>query len=119
MALTPPSIDQNTPGANRRSENRRVLRTRVVLVFPSHPPFEGRTLDIASGGLGLEVPYNLHVGEEGTVGIQLLVMGVRRLIEARVRVANCICHTEGFRIGLSFVSMNDDSRKAILDYLKS
>ncbi len=94
----------------RRRLTRRALLVRAQVEIPGRPVLSGHAVDVSTGGLGLQCPVAVPVGEEIKVCFPLELFGETRIITLYGQVCYCIKQTEHhYRLGLQFVHMDDDT----------
>ncbi|HEU4622485.1 MAG TPA: PilZ domain-containing protein [Burkholderiaceae bacterium] len=106
----------------RRYEPRKPLHTRVQLLLPNTSLIEARAFDISLGGLGMVSPLNLPVRAQGTAAFSLPVKdGAIQTIRLPVRIAYSICSSAnvGFKIGLQWLSIDEQDRFKIAAYIQT
>ncbi|MCE4553812.1 PilZ domain-containing protein [Roseateles cellulosilyticus] len=104
------------PGKERRTTERKTLRTAAQLKLPSGHVVDARTLDIGKGGAGVVSDYNLVVGAKVAVRITLPVTSSGGVVfEATATVANCTLASKdgGFRLGLQFQPLETAAAAAL------
>lgn len=104
-------------GQERRAHPRKPLRTAATLTALGRQ-VPARTLDISKEGLGITSDLNVPVGTKCTIAFSLLVgpRGHRVQLNA-LAVDTVMSGFDGFRIGLSLLSVSPDDRKLIEQFL--
>ena len=111
------------PIAERREHDRKPLRGPAHLLPPGQPPFQVRLIDLSEAGMRVACSVNPPL-----MSISVIRMSVPNsdrtgfsLIEARVQVLNSIYARaeDGFRVGLKFLDLPDDTEKIISAFLAS
>jgi hypothetical protein len=93
----------------RRDERRHTMLVRANIEIPEQLSLQGHAVDLSRGGMGVQVPMNVRVGEGVKVTLPLEVCGERRTLVLMGSVCYCKKQSEQhFRIGLQFVHMDDD-----------
>ncbi|MDG0856928.1 PilZ domain-containing protein [Roseateles puraquae] len=107
--------------AERRTAERKGLRTRATLLLGQTQAFEVRTLDLASGGMGIVAQANPRPGTVMVIRFQLPIKPMGYVpIEARARVVHSVysASEQGFKIGLAFIEIRPDAAAAVLRYVQ-
>jgi hypothetical protein len=105
------------PGAERRANPRKPLRTAAVLTALGRQ-VPARTLDISKEGLGLTSDLNVPVGTKCTVAFSLLVGAHGHPVKLNALAVDTVMSGfDGFRIGLSLLSVSADDRRLIEQFL--
>jgi c-di-GMP-binding flagellar brake protein YcgR len=116
-----PDPDSPKTGAERREAVRRNLRASAMVLLPGQPGRIGRTLDVSETGLCIVLPEGLAGGTECMVGFELPDRtGSRKRVQSRARVVHSILSTQGdgFKVGMQFVQMPDDTRRALEAFIR-
>lgn len=104
----------------KRSHERRPMRTPVELLLPGRPALAMRSTDISVGGIGLMASASAPIGLELTLRIALpLGRAGTQAFEVRARVQHSVFSSrdDGFRIGMVFLKPSDRLVVAIGDFL--
>ncbi len=107
--------------AERRTAERKSLRTRATLLLGQTQAFEVRTLDLATGGMGIVAQANPRPGTLLVIRFQLPIKPVGCApVEARAKVVHSVysASEQGFKIGLAFIELRPDMAAAVLRYLQ-
>jgi c-di-GMP-binding flagellar brake protein YcgR len=108
-------------GADRREAVRRSLRSPALVLLPGQPGRVGRTVDVSETGLCVMLPDGLADGVECLVGFELPDRaGARKRYQARARVVHSVLSNQGdgFKVGMQFVQMPDDTRRALESFIR-
>lgn len=104
-----------TGKSNRRRQRRERLSVKADVTLPGDLTIVGHTLDISSGGLSIEVPYMLGMGERCEIELNLSKLGGPKWVQVVGEVRNCNqVDDDSYRVGLQFVDM-DAQLKTLLD----
>lgn len=105
------------PGADRRANPRKPLRTAAMLTALGRQ-VPARTLDISKEGLGLTSDLNVPVGTKCTVAFSLLVGTRGHPVQLNALAVDTVMSGfDGFRIGMALLSVSADDRRLIEQYL--
>lgn len=77
----------------------------------------GKTIDISDTGVGVLLPAALPPGQIGEMHIQMLSFGEMVAVRAKFIAVHCVLSHDEFRLGLQFLGMSPQMRKAIHDVL--
>jgi len=99
--------------SDQRLSPRKILRSHGVLVMNGQEPLSFNTLDIGSGGMGVELPRQLSSGQRCHVRFALIFNGRKIEVPALVKVTHCVCGRNGFKAGLQFIEIDEVSAAAI------
>lgn len=106
--------------ASRRQFARKQLRVRAVFAVEGQPPTLVRTFDISPGGIGLAGEVNPVPTTHCTVRVALPInRGSNVVVEFEGRVIYSVFSSPDrvFKIGIQFVSMSEEVRSVLLQYL--
>jgi hypothetical protein len=117
--------DDNGPkksGADRREAARRPLRGPALVLLPGQPGRLGRTVDVSETGVCVMLPEGLPETTECLVGFEVPDRnGVRKRVQARARVVHSVLSTQGgdgFKIGMQFLQVPDETRRALETFIR-
>jgi c-di-GMP-binding flagellar brake protein YcgR len=106
--------------AEKRSHERRAMRSPVEVLLPGRAALAMRATDISVGGIGLVAAANAPLGLEVQLRIPLPfgASGTQHF-EVRARVQHSVFSSrdDGFRIGMVFLRPSDRLVVAIGDFL--
>ena len=108
-------------GADRREAVRRHLRSPALVLLPGQPGRVGRTVDVSETGLCVLMPEGLAGGTECMVGFELPdKAGTRKRVQARARVVHSVLSTQGdgFKIGMQFAQVPDETRRMLESFIR-
>jgi c-di-GMP-binding flagellar brake protein YcgR len=111
---------QAVAARDRRSCQRKVLRTVAQLRLPGAQALAVRTLDISSDGLCIAAAVNLPAKTECVV---CLAMPVRTRGSTSVEIHACVVHSiftsseDCFKIGLQFTTLSPETAQTITQFL--
>jgi c-di-GMP-binding flagellar brake protein YcgR len=109
------STSTSAAKSNRRTAQRAHLHVKADVTLPGDLTIVGHTLDISAGGLSIEVPYELKLGQRCEIELNLSKMGGPKWIQVIGEVRYCSqADDDTFRAGLQFVDV-DDKLKETLD----
>lgn len=103
--------------SEKRQAARKVLKVKAVLAMEGAEALVGRTLDVGSDGVCLQLPGPLKVGAVGMVQFDIFLDGKVKIINAKSRVQYCILSNGEFKIGFQFVQVELASLAALAKYL--
>lgn len=104
----------------RRAARRTNLHLKADVTLPGDLTIVGHTLDISSGGLSLEVPYRLELGQRCEIELNLSKMGGPRWVQLTGEVRRCVDVDEGrFMAGLQFVDIDPALAEMLDKYIWS
>jgi hypothetical protein len=103
--------------ANKRNAVRKPFRGRgKVTVNAKQVSFQ--SIDIGVGGICLLMPDQLNLGDVYYIEVSAFINGRKMDITAKGKACYCICGSDGFKIGLQFISLDEASEKTISLYMK-
>lgn len=108
-------------GADRREAIRRQLRSPALVLLPGQPGRVGRTVDVSETGMCLMLAEGLPDGTECLIGFELPEKGgARKRVQSRARVVHSVLSTqgEGFKIGMQFLQVPDETRRALESFIR-
>jgi c-di-GMP-binding flagellar brake protein YcgR len=106
--------------SNRRIAQRAHLHVKADVTLPGDLTIVGHTLDISAGGLSLEVPYELQLGQRCEIELNLSKMGGPSWVQVIGEVRYCsAADDDTFRAGLQFVDMDDKLKETLDQYIWS
>ena len=98
----------------RRSSPRRSIVVRADVEIPGKKRLSAHAVDLSKGGLGLQCPEAIAVGEEVHVTVPLEVCGDTQTVKMTGRVCYCTKQTEHhYRLGLQFVHLDAETERFI------
>jgi c-di-GMP-binding flagellar brake protein YcgR len=100
-------------GEERRRIKRHPLRSRALVGIQGQPSLRGSMIDISTGGVSLTLPVALPAGTECMVFFTVTVAGQLIAVSGAGKVANSICSSEGFRIGMRFSTQDPQAQRAL------
>lgn len=109
--------EDRTLTAEQRLSERKLLKTKAVLVIVGKEPCAVRTSDISTNGVGLLLPYPLGAGLQGQVVFDMYFGGKSHAVKAAVKVAHCVFGAGEFKVGFVFTRIDPPSMGAISEYL--
>ena len=117
-----PGIDSSKKtGADRREAVRRHLRSPALVLLPGQPGRVGRTIDVSETGLCVLMPEGLPGGTECMVGFEVPdKTGARKRVQSRARVVHSVLSTQGdgFKIGMQFVQVPDETQRVLESFIR-
>ncbi|MCX7173688.1 MAG: PilZ domain-containing protein [Proteobacteria bacterium] len=122
------AAQQAMPGESKesRSSERVRVRLRAVLITEkdgTQAKLHGHTADISGTGVSFVSKYAMTTPQPGTIFVMVDPGASTHpaiIIEAQCRLIVCVLSSQqgGFRIGLEFSKMSDESRKLLRKLLK-
>lgn len=102
----------------KRRDPRRALRTLAMVQSPQHGSVKVETVDLSVGGLCIQSPVQMALGEMCTLYFILPIAGgERRNITAVAKVAYSRCSgMDGFKTGFEFKQIDQTSKGTIIWY---
>jgi c-di-GMP-binding flagellar brake protein YcgR len=114
------SVPVSATKTNRRSTPRTHLRVKADVTLPGDLTIVGHTLDISAGGLSIEVPYQLQLGQCCEIELNLSKLGGPHWVQVVGEVRHCSqADDDAFRVGLQFVGMDEKLREILDQYIWS
>jgi c-di-GMP-binding flagellar brake protein YcgR len=110
----------SSPEPERRRAERKVLRTKALVILGNAQPFEVRTLDLSATGMSIVASANPKPGTVLNIRLSIPVRtGGNTPFEAKARVVHSVFSSaeSGFKIGLSFTELSAVAASAILKFL--
>ena len=101
--------------AERRTTERKTLRTRATIILGQTQAFEVRTLDMSLGGMGIVAQANPRPGTLMAIRFMLpLKPSGYFTFEAKAKVAHSVysASEQGFKISLSFIDLAPEAAAA-------
>jgi c-di-GMP-binding flagellar brake protein YcgR len=102
----------------QRQSQRKILKTRAMLVPEGGAPLMGRTTDLSANGLSVNLAQPLGIGQTVQLRFDLLVEGKVVVIHSRARTQYCILSNGEFKLGLQFLSLELAAMTAVSRYLR-
>ena len=91
----------------RRGKQRTRLHLKADVTLPGDLTIVGHTLDISSGGMSLDVPYQLQPGQRCEIELNLAKLGGPNWVQVIAEVRHCVSSEDGhFQAGLQFVDLD-------------
>ena len=100
-----------------RRAARMPLRCTMALTLDCGKSMAGKTVDISDTGVGVLLPAAVRPGQIGQMQIQMLSFGEMVVVRAKFIAVHCVLSHDEFRLGLQFLGMSPQMRKAIYDVL--
>jgi len=101
---------------DRRFTTRTGLQLQADVTLPGELTIIAHTLDISLGGISLQVPYRLELGQECVIELDLSALGGPSWARLTAEVRHCAPADGCFRAGLQFRSV-DPTLAELLDGL--
>ncbi len=114
-------MSDDTDGAERRTTERRSLRTQATVLLSAGRSLGVRTIDVSSGGMGIACPTNPPHGATFTIQFSLPKKPSGNLvIKERVEVMHCVFSGDvsAFKVGLRFLELSAPAAEALLSYIR-
>lgn len=102
----------------RRSVQRRVCRVSVFVHVADLPAMKGKTVDLSADGAALLLPVALRPGQVCRIGFSLYLNGALQQIVADGEVTNCVFLSTNVRVGLRFVSLDEQTRRTLQAFVR-
>lgn len=103
---------------DRRSGQRRPIKTKALLVVESAAPVQVRTMDISANGLGISTQEPLRAGVPVSVKFELYVDGQGHTIIGRGLIAYCIFSGGEYKAGITFTQLDLTALTLISKYIR-
>jgi hypothetical protein len=101
-----------------RQELRRRLQVSLTALDELGQLINGRTTDISASGLGCMLPIQMSPGKVLMVSFSLPSRLGGQVVHARARVMNSMLQAEGFRTGLLWTEIAEETRRKIREFAK-
>lgn len=102
----------------QRQSTRKVVKTRAMVTAEGAAPLMGRTSDINTGGVSVNLPGPVGIGQAVQVRFDLLVDGQVVHINTRARVQYCILSGNDFKVGVQFQNLDMGATTALSRFLR-
>lgn len=102
----------------RRSGQRRPMKTKALLAVEGGAPMQVRTVDISTNGLGISAQEPLRAGVPVSVKFELYVDGHGHTIIARGLIAYSLFSGGEFKAGVTFSQLDLTAMTLISKYIK-
>ncbi len=98
---------------------RKIIRTHGSFSAQGIAPVRIQTLDLALDGMSVGVPIQLTAGQRCWVNFEIFLNGRKHNVAVAAKVIHSICGgSEGFKAGLQFIDIDEESATAIAEFLK-
>ena len=94
------------------------MKVKAVVAMDGQAPLPGRTSDLGTNGVSINVPHPLQTGQTGQVAFDLLVDGKPTPVHARAKVMYCIFGGDEFKIGFQFVNLDLQAMTQLTRFLR-
>ncbi|UGQ48065.1 PilZ domain-containing protein [Massilia endophytica] len=81
-------------------------------------PQPARTSDLGTAGISITTEYRVDTGRTGQVVWEMLVDGRPQVLTARAKVAHCIYGDGAFKVGFSFLPLDNETQTAIAKFMR-
>ena len=105
--------------AERRTSERHARRIAAYLIFPGHPPFPVRTVDLSTLGASVIAPVNLPAHLACAIQFDVPTETTRTEVRATVTQSVYSGGDDGFRVGFRFSSMTTELTNSIRKLLSA
>jgi hypothetical protein len=102
----------------QRQSARKVFKTRAIVAPEGAAPVMGRTSDINSGGVSVNLPGPVGIGQTVQLRFDLLVDGQVVPVNTRARVQYCILSGNDFKVGFQFQNLDMGATTALSRFLR-
>jgi hypothetical protein len=103
----------------RRAGDRKPLLRRLSIGLKGGDKIQGSTLDISHGGLSIKLERTLAQGTECALRFDVIVDGEVLRVAGVGTCVYCVCTgLSGFRIGMRFRALDENSQQAVTSYLR-
>jgi hypothetical protein len=110
--------NDSPPKSELRQEYRRRLQVPLIVLDEQNQRIDGRTADISASGLGCMLSTQLHPGTVLMLSFSLPTQLGGQVVHARARVMNSTLHSDGFRTGLLWTDIAEETRQKIRAFAK-
>ncbi|MFM7505266.1 MAG: PilZ domain-containing protein [Rubrivivax sp.] len=110
--------NDSPPKSELRQEYRRRLQVPLIVLDEQNQRIDGRTADISASGLGCMLSAQLHPGTVLMLSFSLPSQRGGKVVHARARVMNSTLHSDGFRTGLLWTDIAEETRQKIRAFAK-
>jgi hypothetical protein len=101
-----------------RQGARKILRVRAMIVMDGGHPMAARTFDLGLAGISLTSENKVTVGATGQIVFEMLVDGKPQIVNTRGKVNNCIFSGDEFKIGFTFLPLDNEAAGAITKFMR-
>ncbi|WP_229502791.1 PilZ domain-containing protein [Pseudoduganella guangdongensis] len=101
-----------------RQGARKILRVRAMIVMDGGAPINARTFDLGLAGISLTAGNKVNVGGTGQIVFEMLVDGKPQIVNTRGKVNNCIFSGDEFKIGFTFLPLDNEAAGAITKFMR-
>jgi hypothetical protein len=109
--------DQEIAHLNKRKAVRKPMHARGK-VSSNTKLAQFTSIDIGPGGICILLPDQLTLGEIYKIDVSMFINGRKMDVSSKAKACYCICGSDGFKVGLQFVNLDEASAKTIDQYLK-
>ncbi len=102
----------------QRQTERKILKTKAVLVSEGAQPVTAQTIDISATGMSIKLPCPMKIGETAQLKFELFYEGKVTPVTARAKASYCIFSNGEFKIGLSFLQLDLTAMTVLAKYLR-
>ncbi len=89
-----------------------------MIVMDGGAPMSARTFDLGLAGISLTAGNKVNVGGTGQIVFEMLVDGKPQIVNTRGKVNNCIFSGDEFKIGFTFLPLDNDAAGAITKFMR-
>lgn len=89
-----------------------------MIVMDGGAPMSARTFDLGMAGISLTSEYKVQVGATGQIVFEMLVDGKPQIVTTRGKATNCIFSGDEFKIGFTFLPLDNDAAGAITKFMR-
>ena len=116
--LTPISASDPAGTVDRRVTKRKLCRVSGLLFVQGYTTMPIKTVDVSTTGVALLLPQALPNGTVCDVTFHLHTNGLLRRFVAKIEVSNTVFLHSDVRAGCHFVSLGEESRKTLADFMR-
>lgn len=102
----------------QRQSPRKVLRTKVLLAIDGRSPFTGKSVDVSTNGISVNIPDPVQVGLAGQLRFDLMIDGRFTTIDTRAKALHCIFSGGEYKVGFKFQSLDLAAVTALARFLR-
>lgn len=101
-----------------RQGARKILRVKAMIVMDGGAPMAARTFDLGLAGMSLTSPNKVLTAQTGQIVFEMLVDGKSQLVNVRGKASHCIFSGDEFKIGFTFLPLDNDAAGAITKFMR-
>ncbi|MGO4381951.1 PilZ domain-containing protein [Pseudoduganella sp. RAF53_2] len=102
-----------------RQGARKILRVKAMIVMDAGGgPMLARTFDLGLAGMSLTSEHKVTIGQTGQLVFEMLVDGKPQIVSCRGKASHCIFSGDEFKIGFTFLPLDNDAAGAITKFMR-